>query len=190
LVAIFATIYLVTSTNLDIRNRAFTGFEVNVSNFLGLNPGSNQDQASLEQFDPNPLSTIPEDPSSARYLYYKLASIYPGASTQNIVASGVSITGVASLAYDVAIDKTLIFITLRDLPYFEFTPLYFWLHNIDTNTYLQATSAEFLSENGTVVAYLVYSASGDLRTQYQQAVISYDVPGASAPVLPIITLTL
>ena len=165
--------------NQDLRSKAFTGFGINTTNVS---------QSIID--NPSPLSSIPADSSSAQYLYHELAQTYPTAATQNIQQDGVELTGTASLAYDEEIDTTLVFIRLENVPYFEFTPMNLWFHNVDTNKLARVAIAEFTVEDSKPVAYFVYSAAGDLRQQYQLAYISYEEINQTEPLLPIITLNL
>ena len=166
---------------------AFTEFKVNTGILQQLSDrfdGGGQDPLTANI---TPLTSISED-DSMRFLYHSLVSTYPEASTQNITAEGFDINGAASLAYDEEIDTTLVYIRIANLPFFESSPLGMWLSG--EGGQVLAASGEFFIEGEEPVAYILYSAPGDLKDQFDEAVLSYDFVGATEPLLPVITLTI
>jgi len=162
--------------NADIRNLAFSGYQLYTSNLTGL------------KVDPNPSSAaVPESDISARKLFNSLSRTYFDAEVQNISEPNFGITGVAFLQYDQEINKTFVFSRIVGLPLIEGRLEQMWLVNQNLD-YIPAGLGESYPEGDKFVTYNVFVHDGDIRA-YKKIVYSFDSSlEAVAPQTPVLSI--
>lgn len=152
--ALGVTVSVVSRGGLgDLRSRAWSGVFVNIEKYRRLLQG----KGAL------PPETRTEDTTSSRALFHALTKTYFDAEVQNIDDPVSGVKGVALLKYDAPLDQTVVFSRIERLPLLAGVVVQLWLSK-DIGVYQKAGIAEFFTENGTPVAYSVFTRQGDLRT--------------------------
>lgn len=160
----------------DIRNLAFSGYQLYTSNLTGL------------KVDPNPSSAqVPESDTSARKLFNSLSRTYFDAEVQNINEPSFGVSGVAFLQYDQEINKTFVYSRITGLPLIEGRLEQMWLVNQNLD-YIPAGLGESYPEGDKFITYNVFVHDGDIRA-YKKIVYSFDESLESvAPQTPVLSI--
>lgn len=173
---------LIATSNLDTRNKAFSGFETVGLGTVDFATGNFQKLGSLA------TPVIPEGKiETIKNLYYDLAETYKNANTIIVDESGAQIT--ASSLYNPESNKTVIFIRTVNLPAFDNLLLRSYLTNKDTGEETAHSVAEFHEEDSRTVAYIATETPGNLTADFTGVTLSYDTPDSDGPVVIMLELT-
>ncbi len=153
---------LASQTNLDLRQFAWGGVNLNTSLF------------QQRWLGPNLQEVIARAPSQAgvKEVFHQLTRLYWDADVVNISLPQFDFNGVAFKAYEPSRNVTYIFARLNNVPWVEGKYLALWLEGND-GSWLYAGSPEYTIESGVLVAYFTFPLEGKVD-QYRILHITSD----------------
>ncbi len=179
---------ILTGQIQNIRNKAFSGFSSNV--------GGNTTNVSSPLTYANP-SDIPQNENlisnlTSQGLFYTFAKRYQNSKPefQKVSIPYINMAGSVFYLYNPSTDTAYLFSRFTNIPPLSSKLLRVWLSSSFEKTYFNVATTQFVSENGTIVAYDVYVGHGNLKTEGASLIWSYDDPliNQQSPQSPILTV--
>lgn len=158
---------IAVQTNFDLRQFAWGGVLFNQAGLQGR-------QMSLAD-----AAKLQRENSESAALFTELTQTYFDADVVNINNPDFQVKGVVFKKYDAALDQTIVYGRLQNLPLLEAVPA-MWLE-AGVGEYLPAGVGEIVIEDGQPVGYFMTTIEGD-TSLYQTMNFSYDASAQqSAP---------
>jgi hypothetical protein len=173
-------------TNQDIRNRAFTGYKAEV----GGQTKETSEALRLAKPEDVPTDKAKIEQTTLRGLFYTLAQLYQYAEPeyQPVVVTDLQIAGQVFLKYDPTLGQTFIFSRFVNVPLANKSVIRVWIQSKTNGQYFVGQNVELDREDNDTVMYSVVVAQGDLRTEAQNLVFSFDTAQSSQPANPFLTV--
>jgi hypothetical protein len=170
-------------------NKAFSGYSSSL--------GSSAVDVNSPQTYANP-SDIPTNDSlisddSSQGLFYKFAQQYLNDKPeyQYVSLPYINMEGKVFYKYDADNDTTYFFSRLTNMPPLDGKLLQVWVRsNFESEQYFKLATSEFTIEDDNSISYQVFVGRGDLKSEGDAVVYSYDDSDSdlTAPQSPILTV--